>query len=747
MSGGQMKTTSHTMVEYMVFAACLAVVAGTAFAADWPCFRGPNRDGISSEVIAKLPPTLAWSATVGSGYSQVVVSGGRVYTVGAGSVYCFSETTGSGVPLWTKPVAGGYSTPAVDGTNLYVLSGKGNLTCLDTATGTTRWSASLKGSGYNATSPLIEGNLVILNIGSRGTAVNKNTGAVVWGNDASGGIEGSPIVLTRSNQRTILSLGKYGVDPATGNIMWALPTWGRYPDLIFNSDRVWTGTSVTNLNGGNVWSRTDGDCFGCHVLYGGHLYGPTANGFKCIEFATGVEKWGVPFAWLDSWATVILAKDQLIVLSPKQDGCAMGFATSRLVVINATPAGYQEVYRMEGVVSDLTCPTLANGRLYLRNNAGTLVCYDVSGGTNWNGVQVYPSLLKVAEGSSATFRVRLAKKPVSAVTVTTARTGGDTDLTVQSGTAMAFTPDNWSEWQTVTLAAGGDADTADGAATFTCTAPGLDAATVTATEMDSDTSLTTLSVLSGGNGATLPNGATSVTRRAATTIIATPAAAHYKFSNWTVTSGEAVFGDFIRTSPTNTVTIAAPATIHANFQYNGTNLTVLNDGHGTTVPSGATLVGAGVPFVVSATPNTGYAFLNWTTRSGVGFGNVYSASTTVTTAYGGTIQATFTSCKQAIVASIETNSCLLVPKVGTFTFYVKLMAPPVSDLTVTVERTFGDTAIAVAAGSNLTFSAENWSVPQPVTLTVAKDNDTDSGRTRFTCSAPGWTSTTVMVGR
>ncbi len=96
--------------------------------------------------------------------------------------------------------------------------------------------------------------------------------------------------------------------------------------------------------------------------------------------------------------------------------------------------------------------------------------------------------VSVPEGGTANVALRLSAQPSSSVTVNTARTTGDTDLTVQTGAARTFTTSNWNTPQTVTLAAAQDTDTANGTATFTASATGQTAATITATESDDDQS-------------------------------------------------------------------------------------------------------------------------------------------------------------------------------------------------------------------------------------------------------------------
>ncbi|MEV6756874.1 glycoside hydrolase family 48 protein [Streptomyces sp. NPDC051214] len=91
-----------------------------------------------------------------------------------------------------------------------------------------------------------------------------------------------------------------------------------------------------------------------------------------------------------------------------------------------------------------------------------------------------PAQLGVQQGKSGTFDVKLSTQPASDIKVTTARTGGNSGLSVSSGASLTFTPSNWNTAQKVTIAA--DAS-GTGAATFGVTAPGHTKATVTVTQL------------------------------------------------------------------------------------------------------------------------------------------------------------------------------------------------------------------------------------------------------------------------
>ncbi|HEX6358329.1 glycoside hydrolase family 48 protein [Actinophytocola sp.] len=103
-------------------------------------------------------------------------------------------------------------------------------------------------------------------------------------------------------------------------------------------------------------------------------------------------------------------------------------------------------------------------------------------------VVVEQAAVSVPESGSANASIRLSQQPTGNVVVTTARTAGDTDLTVGTGASRTFTTTNWNQPQTVQLNAAEDTDSANGVATFTASATGQASATITATEADNDLS-------------------------------------------------------------------------------------------------------------------------------------------------------------------------------------------------------------------------------------------------------------------
>src|ERR1041384_6108614 len=179
------------------------LVLSTA-AADWPQWRGPNRNGISAETIsATWPaagPKILWRASVGTGFSSCSISQGRVYTMGntndRDTIWCLDARTGKELWRHTYPAAlgpqyyegGPGSTPTVYHGRVFTISKWGDVFCLDAAKGSVLWQRDLRQDKIQpnrwgfAGSPLVWGDELILNAGGAGTALELRTGRVLWSN-------------------------------------------------------------------------------------------------------------------------------------------------------------------------------------------------------------------------------------------------------------------------------------------------------------------------------------------------------------------------------------------------------------------------------------------------------------------------------------------------------------------------------------------------------------------------------------
>jgi outer membrane protein assembly factor BamB len=164
-----------------------------ASASDWPQWRGPERDGISQErgLLKEWPaegPKLLWQVNdIGDGYSTPAVVGKRIYLMsnrGMENEFVQALSADDGKPVWTTrvgnvgnpnqnpPYPKARSTPTVDGNFIYVLGSDGDLASLEAKSGKIRWQKSIRkefggqpGEWAYAESPLIDGDLLVVTPG------------------------------------------------------------------------------------------------------------------------------------------------------------------------------------------------------------------------------------------------------------------------------------------------------------------------------------------------------------------------------------------------------------------------------------------------------------------------------------------------------------------------------------------------------------------------------------------------------
>lgn len=390
-------------------ALCLCLLTGSA-AADWPQFRGPNRDGISPEagVLKSWPgggPRVFWKIPLGEGFSQVAAVKGRLYVfygsksdeAEGGDEVAAALDAATGKQLWRTRLDSKYmsdqgngprSTPTVDGGLMYVLSAAGKLAALKTANGQIAWQHDLK-SEYGAvapdwgisTSPLVEGNLLIVNVGGSNNrsvmAFHKTTGKPVWSSQSDGAGYSAPIAVTVRGVRQIIVFTAGAVvslAPKDGKLLWRVPwrtDWDVNaatpiflpPDKLFISSGYDTGSALfqikvtgNQVSAAELWrSRGLKNTFSSSILHNGTLYGFDNATLKAIDIATGQERWKQRGL---GHGSLILAGGNLVVFSE----------SGTLALLEATPKEFKQLGAIRVLEGKCwTAPTLANGRLYLRN--------------------------------------------------------------------------------------------------------------------------------------------------------------------------------------------------------------------------------------------------------------------------------------------------------------------------------------------------------------------------------------------
>src|SRR5215207_9750727 len=260
--------------------------APAAATAEWPQWRGPNRDGLAAGVNApsvwpkELKP--GWRVTVGAGHATPVVSGGRIYQharQGEEEVLLALDAS-TGKELWragavaqpyemnsaaTGHGKGPKSTPVVAGGRVYTLGIAGLLSAHDAKTGRLVWrkdfskqfpvTSPLYGT---AMSPVVVGDVLIAHVGGHDkgalTAFDAATGAVKWSYDADGPAYSSPVVLAVGGERQVVTFTQrelVAVSAATGAPLWKLPAKTAY-DTNCNTPVVFKDTVVVSFEGGGI---------------------------------------------------------------------------------------------------------------------------------------------------------------------------------------------------------------------------------------------------------------------------------------------------------------------------------------------------------------------------------------------------------------------------------------------------------------------------------------------------------------
>ena len=415
-------TVAFLVLLCTVEAAAVDSASAAVSATDWPQFLGPLRDGTySGNDLAKSwgtkGPAQVWEQAVGQGFSGPVVAEGRVILFHRKGnkeiVECLDAATGN--KKWHFDYAcdytDGYSpddygpraTPAVSSGRVYTFGIAGKLHCLDVARGAKVWSVDTRekfgareGFFGLASSPLVEGKSVLINIGGRKksgiVAFEKNSGEVLWTATDDEASYSSPVATTIDGKRHAFFFTRSGLkdlDPGTGEVRFDFPWRARIRasvnaatpivvgDLVFVSASYQTGAALLRVTAGapkKVWSSDDSlsNHYSTSVHHQGHLYGfdgrhehrPT---LRCIELKTGDVVWEND---LSGAGAILRAGGRLLILTSKGE----------LVLVSASPDGYRELARatvVDGSGKAVRAhPALAAGRLYVRG-PGRVVCLDL----------------------------------------------------------------------------------------------------------------------------------------------------------------------------------------------------------------------------------------------------------------------------------------------------------------------------------------------------------------------------------
>jgi len=412
----------------------------TVFAADWPQWRGSNRDGVWREEgivqsLEGLQSRVLWRTDVSNGYSGPTVADGRLYITDRVTapaelerVHCFNARTGA--KIWSHSYECQYqkvgypdgprASVTVDDGRAYSLGTVGHLFCFNAAKGDVLWSRNLKAE-YDinvpiwgiAAAPLVEKDLVIVHIGGEDgaciVAFDKVSGREKWRALSDRASYSAPIIIEQAGRRVLVCWTGDSVsclDPLTGELHWRHPfTPSRmvigiatpvFQDGYLFVSGFYDGSLLLKVDPNQlavekVWRRKgpsekDTDslhcCISTPIIQGGYIYGVDSFGeLRCLDLKTGDRIWenleAVPTA---RWANIHLVRHE--------DRVWMFNERGELIISKLSPEGFDEISRAaiikptEGQLGQRggVCwshPAFANKCVFVRNDS-ELLCIDLS---------------------------------------------------------------------------------------------------------------------------------------------------------------------------------------------------------------------------------------------------------------------------------------------------------------------------------------------------------------------------------
>jgi outer membrane protein assembly factor BamB len=405
---------------------------GRTLPGEWPRFRGPRADNVSTADAALADqwgpegPEVLWSVDLGEGHAAPAVLNGRVYildydeTRRADALRCFSLENGS--ELWrrwyTVPVKRNHgmsrTIPAVTDRFVVTIGPRCHVMCVDALSGDFLWGIDLEKDyetevplWYTGQCPLIDGSTAVIAPGGRTLLIGVDcaTGEVVWETPNPHGWQMShssvmPMTLNGLRMYVYCALGGVVGVAAEGDIkgqvLWETDSWSPNvaapSPVIFDDGRIFLTAGYGYGSAMLQVRETDGsyavetlyrlspkEGLACEqqtpFLYQGYLFGvlpkdagDLRNQFVCYD-PEGSMTWTSGKTKRFGLGPFLAADDKFYVLS--DDGV--------LTMLEASTREYLELDRariLDG--QDSWGPiALAGGRMLLRDSR-RMVCIDVS---------------------------------------------------------------------------------------------------------------------------------------------------------------------------------------------------------------------------------------------------------------------------------------------------------------------------------------------------------------------------------
>lgn len=383
---------------------------GTETGANWPGFRGTNRDGIIHGVEIETdwsvsPPKELWRRAIGPGCSSFAVKGGLMYTQEQRGeeevVSCYNLTTGE--PVWrhkdaarfwdSHAGAGPRSTPTLSNGRVYTFGATGILNVLDASDGSVIWTRDAASDtdeeiltwAYTS-SPLVIDSVVIVAVSGTMVAYDLATGKPRWLGPDGGESYSSPQLVTIDGIEQVLLMSTdkaTSLVPADGRLLWEYPWPGTsrivQPALTSNGDILMSAGEGKGMRRISVRQGSEGwnieelwtsirlrPNFTDLVIHKGYAFGFDGPSLACINVENGERMW--KGARYGGFMLLLANQDLLLVLSEK----------GKVALVEAVPDQFTELALLPAIEGKTwNHPALA-GDILLVRNAVEMVAYRLS---------------------------------------------------------------------------------------------------------------------------------------------------------------------------------------------------------------------------------------------------------------------------------------------------------------------------------------------------------------------------------
>ena len=423
-----MRTNYFTTICKTAICCLLSITSFSLFAQTTPYgWRGPERNGIYPEkgLLKEWPtegPQLLWEvADAGKGYSSPIIVDKTLYITGMnadGTKEILSAYTLDGKKLYTveygKPWKDSYpetrTTPTYMDGKLYIISGAGEIVCLNAKDGKQVWAvdggtvyARKTGNWGTAESPLVFDDKVIYTPSGAQTtmvALDRKTGKEIWKTTAFGdtGAYVSPMLIEYKGKKQILgstAVNIFGVNPNTGAIEWSFKEWGGHrgdwaniapntplfkdgkiffshgydifahmlqlSDDLKSVTRLWKNETLDTHHGGYV--EIDG------VIYGSNHINNGQGTWCAVDWNTGETLYD--HNWENKGKGSIIAADGMLYCYNERSGA--------VALVKPTREAFEVVSQFKitkGEGPHWAHPVIVNGVLYIRHGSA-LMAYKV----------------------------------------------------------------------------------------------------------------------------------------------------------------------------------------------------------------------------------------------------------------------------------------------------------------------------------------------------------------------------------